>query len=95
MDNELIQTQTLQYSGFFLDRIQQLNVRILLEYHPWVGEKSEDRGFKVLISGVLDKAFQDFPMPHMHPVKSTDGNYGGMVFVICGNALGYDHFNRK
>jgi len=60
-----------------------------------MGKEGENRGFQVRIFGTSDNPVQYFPVANVHTIKGSDGNYGRVLFVVFGDALGYNHVNRK
>jgi hypothetical protein len=87
MDYKAIKPQLLKDLGFFLDGIEQLDLTILLEYHPGVGEKGQKGGLQAVLPSVFNQAFQDFAMPDVDPIKCTYGDYTGNRFIVIGKTL--------
>lgn len=78
MDDQIIQSQTFQNLLFLFEGVQQFDVHIFLQYHSWMREKGEDRGFESGVFGIVCDAFQYLTVAQMHTIKCADGHHSLM-----------------
>ena len=95
LNDKVIKPHRLEDLPFFIQSIQQFDVRILLENHPRMGKKCEDRRPQIHLFGIIYETFQYFTMTYVNTVKSTYGYGRKVLFIVIGNALNRYHPVKK
>jgi hypothetical protein len=95
MDDKTIEPQLLHDLLLFFRCIQEFDIRILLQHHPRVWEKSEYGRPQSQFFGIVYEALKYFTVTYMYSIESSDCNGGEMLFIVFGNALDCYHSEKK